>query len=477
MSNKSNHIDLLNSNHPAGAQNFPDVVDKNNATRAGETGSRPANLSRAAKAQEAINAAMNGPDGTRNNVPYVVEQDNKTMSGVRAYRPIRSLGGEQVQRLFKTAMNSPAVAENTPGADGKRIFGTITKPGFNMSLCHGRDVVANPFPKNDLPSTSAPPPPPSDALESNVQVATAKSEKASLFHLCYFAEAIYAPTGMKWRYGHPDPITQIPVSANSRFRLTVEARTNICSPSYGTPWPEMGGCFPQDDFHQNGEMLYGQIQIAFVLRQAPEAECLRHETGNTSLLQQTQQQHQQQEALPQLTTLEPTFYVPQFFFTSTPNDSFTDGRVACGTPVDHQHPAKHLPYPAAVLGPQGGYLGPGNKNLVDRASRLLADGQQTSIHEPDLQNGLVPAVKGQLREALRWGMAAELLGGGRLPAQGEPLVLDETEFAVLEPEFEGAVAQLDETTLLTSLVLALKKLREKVLVYEKAKDAAAGDDA
>ncbi|KAK8134971.1 hypothetical protein PG984_006983 [Apiospora sp. TS-2023a] len=451
MSNESNRISV------------PNGFDEDNVTAADET------RSRAAQAQEAINAAMNGADGTKNDVPYVVEQDNKTMSGVRAYRPMHSFGGEQVQRLFKTAMTSPAVAEDTPGAHGKQIFGTITKPGFNMSLYHGRDVVANPFPKSDLPSTSAPPP--SDALGSNVQAAPQAApnvEKASLFHLCYFAEAIYAPTGMKWRYGLPDPITQIPISSNSRFRLTVEARTNICSPSYGTPWPEMDGCFAKEDFHTNGEMLYGQIQIAFVLRKVPEAEW-RHDTGNTSLLQNNQQQHQQQrEALPQLTTLEPMFYVPNFFFIST-----AEPRMACGTPVDHQHPAKRLPYPAAVLGPAG-YLGPGNGNLVDRASQLLAGGQQTSIREPDLQNGIIPAVKGQLREALRWGMAAELLGGDRLPARGEPLVLDETEFAALGAEFEDAVAQLDETTFLTSLVLALKKLREKVLEHDAAKNVAGG---
>lgn len=403
-----------------------------------------------------------------------------TMSGGSSGNglPKHPLSAAQVQEAFAKAMNGHAGSENTPGADGNRIYGTSTKPEFDASVSHKLShsaCIACPGPNRD-PGRGPPKPsvPPRKALESNMQIAS-NSEKASLFHLCYFAEAIYASAALEWRYGHPDPIAQLPASPRSRFRLTVEARTNICSPSYGTPWPEIQGCIAQDIFLQTLEVLYGQVQVAFVLRKASEPQW-RHDTGNPSLSQQYQQQsqqqqqqqqqqqrqqQQQQQQLPQLTTLEPLYYTPKFF--NPTDDPFTRGRVACGTPIDHQHPAQGIPYPAALA--LGGYLSAGNE--AERARQLLAAGEQTSIRELALPNGLIAAVKAQLREALRWGMAAELLG--RLPALGEPLVLDETEFAALEPEFEAAVAPLNELTFLTSLILALQKLREKALKYEEAK--------
>ncbi|KAK8006078.1 hypothetical protein PG991_012375 [Apiospora marii] len=306
---------------------------------------------------------------------------------------------------------------------------------------------------------------------SDVQF-TINNEKASIFHLCYFAEAIYASAGLKWRYGKPDPIIQLPISPNSRFRLTVEVRANICSPSYGTPWPELEGCVDKGDFHMHGEEgLYGQVQIAFILRKAPETDWRHNSTGNTTSLSQHNQQRQQRAPQPQLTFLEPMFYVPKLFLPTADPSSVNDLRIACGQPVDHQHPGKAgLPYPA-VLEPEG-YLG--LCHLGERANQLLTEGQATSMREPALPDGLIPAVRWQLREALRWGMAAELLG--RLPVEGEPLVLDEAEFAGLEGELEAATAPLGKWTFLTALMLALGKLREGMLGYEAAKDGAGGEN-
>ncbi|KAK6825939.1 hypothetical protein PG987_013433 [Apiospora arundinis] len=306
-----------------------------------------------------------------------------------------------------------------------------------------------------------PPHLPSLILKNPVDPSKPQSNDTSGIHLCYFAEAVYASTDVRYRYGEPHAVIKIPNRGISKFNLSIQVRTNLCSPSYGAPWTEFHGCLSKELFRSGYgyEMLLAQMHVNFILVKARPDEDLVDPTKLTMP--------------PSPQVLEPLhIYRPWLYYYPAggalpdhgPDDPLptTGDHLACSNLLDHFHEHEPAPSQRELLSPDG-YLGEGAHVAAAHAAKILTD--HTGLTLQRHGQAFIPTVKAALREALCWALAADDLGRVRDAATGEQIVLDYAHFQSLEADFDAAVEGLDERTFLFALVKAFEHLREMALEY------------
>ncbi|KAK8040006.1 hypothetical protein PG993_008417 [Apiospora rasikravindrae] len=310
--------------------------------------------------------------------------------------------GDRAKRLMEQGRLRAAATTAVPGTSGNLSVGTSSVGSINSMLLQHWSAI------NSAPAAS------------NPAVRPPMWQMANWMHLCYFTEALYTSSGIQWSYGEPQRVAVPPSNPNSRFRLTIEARTNLCSPTWGKRWPEMDACSAAGVLHAGNEVLLAQIQVVFVLSKVPGADDANITVDPWQL--------QRENAARQLEKLEPqSAYLPLLYFDPANPATGAPHRAACSNMVDHRHMGEALAFPE-VLWADIGYLA--ESHAPAAAGQLLADSQETMRQEQaqgrQPGDGFINAVQWKLREALRWGargrVARAAAGGGRGRVPGRAAV-------------------------------------------------------
>ncbi|KAK8093545.1 hypothetical protein PG997_000230 [Apiospora hydei] len=371
--------------------------------------------------------------------------------------------GDEAVRLVQLALQRPAGSATTevPGTNGNLVYGTSTVSGFNAALFkHWSFAESEQLAKETGQEYSKV----SQADVRNAIIRPPMWVKADWLHMCHLTEALYAGSnGINWRYGEPQRVEVPPAKPSSQYRLTIEARANLRSATWGQPWPELDACTANRILETGNEVLLGQVHVAFVLSRAPGADAANFAVNPFQL--------QRQNVADQLELLAPQTpdHAPLVYVTDADPAAGTPLRVGCSNFVDHRHMGEAQRFPDVLTG-DNGYLSEGNAG--EAAGRLLADGQETMVQQQSegLQPGVgfIGAAKHKLREAARFGLATERLE--RRPDEGEDVYVDAAQWALLEPDFNAAVGPLDEVQYLTALILAFMQLRQQALEYGAFKE-------